>query len=303
MEFSMLSTATHFACPECNRFVLKGSGLCKVCGHEFEAGDQKPCALCLKFKSLRKSHAIPNSSFKKIFNGRQAVVVTDDGEYAKKTNDSWWTEQLCDDCEKFLNKNYDAYSLARLRGDRGGKIPQNEYLTLQDVDFARLYTFFLSVFWRAANSDDPAYRRVFITHQPWNEQIRKYLYAQNQDLIGLLKIATIRLSFLKDMREEKFLKDNCLSEIIPMPFHRLDEKNERVSFCFIMEGFFVEIFTPGLRLSERKTKGIIDIRSIENNKLDCSFVHPYDIPELAKPIFIGVGAGFKKKQKKPKLLK
>jgi len=158
----MLCTTTHFACPECNRFVLKGSGLCKVCGHEFEAGDQKPCALCLKFKPLCKSHAIPNSSFKKIFNGCQAVVVTDDGKYAEKTNNSCWTEQLCHDCETFLNENYDAYSLPRLRGKRGQKIQHTDYLTLLDVDFAKLYTFFLAVFWRAANSDDPAYRAVGI---------------------------------------------------------------------------------------------------------------------------------------------
>jgi len=113
----------------------------------------------------------------------------------------------------------------------------------------------------------------------------------------------VRLSFLKDMREEKILDDKCLSGIIANPFARLDEQNERVSFCFVMEGFFVEILTPGLRLSERKMKGIIDLRSIENNKLDCSFIHPYDIPELAKTIFIGVGTGFKKAKQKSRLLK
>ncbi|CAG0990285.1 hypothetical protein ANRL3_02727 [Anaerolineae bacterium] len=298
----MLSTATHFACPECNRSILKGSGLCKGCGHEFEAGDQKPCALCLQFKPLRKSHAIPDACFREISKGRQAIAVTDDGKYAKKTNDSWWIKQLCDDCETYLNKNYDAYSLARLRGGRGQKIQHNEYLTLQDVDFVKLYTFFLSVFWRAANSDNPAYRCVYIP-QPWNEQIREYVLGQNPDLIGILKIATVRLSFLKDLREEKFLDDNCLSETIAEPFARLDEKNERASFNFIMKGFFVEIFTPGLRLSERKTKGIIDLRCIENNKLDCSFVHPYDIPELAKTIFVGVRPGFKKSKKKSRLPK
>ena len=116
----MSDSQAHFCCPSCNRLALKGSSFCKVCGQEFERGDPKPCALCLEFKALKRSHAIPNSSFQKIFNGRQGIVVSNDVDtYVKRTNDSWKKYQLCDECEQHLNKSYEGYSLLFLRGKKG----------------------------------------------------------------------------------------------------------------------------------------------------------------------------------------
>lgn len=74
------------------------------------------------------------------------------------------------------------------------------------------------------------------------------------------------------------------------PFHRLLHK--RISFFFIMEGFFVEISTPGFGFKERENKGVLNPK---NNILVCPFIHPYDVPEFWQNIGIGMHKGFKKK--------
>ena len=280
---------THFICPGCNRFVLKGSSFCRVCGLEFKPGDKKPCALCLEFKDLKHSHAIPNSFFKELTKGSdgkkglQAIVVTGDSDtYAKRTNESWWTEQLCLDCEQRINQKYEKYCLAHLRGQRGRKIRHDGGITFKEFDLEKLQLFSLSIFWRAANSEHPSYSRVFIP-EPWNDELRKHILDERPVPLGL---ATVKVSHLKDKRKNGIITDKALTEIIMTPFHRL--LNNRISFFFIMEGFLVEISTLW-RFRERQVRGVLNPKQ---NILVCPFIHPYDIPEFRHNIFVGMRKGF-----------
>ena len=260
--------------------------MCQVCGQKFKPSGQKPCALCLKFKDLVLSHAIPNASFKKISKGRQPVIVTANGRHPKGGNESFKTYQLCSGCEKFLNEEYDSYALPRLRGQKGKRILYGEGVTLRGIDLTKLQLFFLSVFWRAANSEHPAYSQVFIP-EPWNNEIRECIL--NKQPVPLV-LSTVRISLIKDQRKEISLNDEALAEIIMEPFHRLFDNN--ISFNFIFEGWFFEIFIPGLGLGERQSTGVINSERI---RLACPFIHPYDIPEFSETIILGIQKDLEKK--------
>jgi len=191
----MLNPLTHFHCPDCNRLVLTGSSLCKVCGQKFKGGVPKPCALCLNFNELKRSHAIPNSSFKKIFRGRHAKIVTNDTETdGNRTNDSWKTHQLCNECEQHLNSSYEGYSLLFLRGEKGKKTESENHISFSELKIEKLQLFFLSIFWRAANSEDEAYREMYIP-EPWNNELREYIYKNQFVPLSLMTVKISRLTF------------------------------------------------------------------------------------------------------------
>lgn len=266
----MLDSETHFSCPNCNSLVLIGSSLCKVCGHTFKCGDPKPCALCLKFKKLKRSHAIPNSSFKKIYNGRQAIFVSGDVKaHGKCTNDSWWKFQLCNECEQHLNKSYEGYSLLFLRGEKGKKIESDGHITFSEVAIEKLQLFFLSIFWRAANSEDLAYRKMYIP-EPWNNQLRQYIDKNQLVPLNLMTVKISRLTYRGKKEGETQIIPN---EIIFKPFCRQLLYN-CFSFCFLLEGFFIEVFMPGHGF---KAKGVINPKK---DILVVPFIDLFDIPEF-----------------------
>jgi len=279
----------HFCCPSCNRLVLKGSSFCKVCGQVFERGDLKPCALCLEFKDLKRSHAIPNSVFKKLFNrgGGQAIVVNNDVEtYAKRTNDSWWEHQLCLGCERHLNESYEEYSLLFLRGKRGKKIEHDRDITFSEVDITKIQLFFLSIFWRAANSEDLAYSHIFIP-EPWNNELREYIFKKQPVPLNLV---TVKISYLTYEGSNGDYSEKVAKGIIPSPFSRRLPYS-RFSFCFLIEGFFIEFFTPGFGF---KRVGVINPKK---NILVVPFIDLLDIPEFVQGITMGIKKGFKEKAK------
>ncbi|MFZ2171945.1 MAG: hypothetical protein WAW61_20175 [Methylococcaceae bacterium] len=255
----------------------------------FERGDLKPCALCLEFKDLKRSHAIPNSVFKKLFNrgGGQAIVVNNDVEtYAKRTNDSWWEHQLCLGCERHLNESYEEYSLLFLRGKRGKKIEHDRDITFSEVDITKIQLFFLSIFWRAANSEDLAYSHVFIP-EPWNNELREYIFKK---LPVPLNLATVKISCLTYKGKMDGDSEKIISGIIKTPFLRIQLYNH-VSFCFLFEGFFIEIFTPGFGF---KREGIINPKK---NVLVVPVIDLFDILEMKEAIKVGIQKGFKDKAK------
>ncbi|GEM_PF-656158 len=280
----MSDSQAHFCCPSCKRLVLKGSSFCKVCGQEFERGDPKPCALCLEFKALKRSHAIPNSIFKKLSDGCQSIVVTNDADtYAKRNNNSWWTYQLCDECEQLLNHSYEKYSLLFLRGEKGKKIEHDDRgITYSEVNIGKIQLFFLSIFWRAANSEDSAYSHVFIP-EPWNNELREFIFKQQPVPLNLV---TVKVSHLRYEGRNGDQSEKVAKGIIPSPFNRR-LLYSRFSFCFLIEGFFIEFFTPGFGFKR------VRVINPKMNILVVPFIDLFDIPELVQGITVGIKKGFK----------
>lgn len=239
----------------------------------------EPCALCLVPSILRKSHAIPNSVFKTIFreNDGKAIIFDDSESNSIGTSqDSWWQYLLCDFCEQKLS-TIEKYSLELLRG--------NSYLTrhesgatISNADLKSLNLFFISIYWRAAASKHPSYSKVY-SPEPLQSQIRNLIYCKSSIPLALV---TAKVSKLIDSTVGGFTEEN-LKEIIISPFFRRIKNG--FSFCFLIEGFFVEIFTPGLKSKFRSKYGILN----ENSRIMMiPNIEVLEIPEVLQLCVAGL---------------
>ncbi|SUJ09782.1 hypothetical protein [Shewanella morhuae] len=244
------------------------------------------CCLCCKENELKNSHAIPDTVFKKIFKGKddsgKSIVVPGGGDNpVHYSSDSWDTLQLCGNCETLLNKNYEDYSIKVLRGALGQFKKHDIGVTFSQINTSKLINFFIAVFWRAANSKHDSYSKVYIP-EPWNKQIGEMLL----DIKTVpLKLATVRLSRLIDYTKNGGFSPQHLRSIVMSPFFRKHDYGH-FSFCFVFEGFFVEIFTPGLKISERKTRGVINKTA---NMIMVPFIDIFDVPEIEECLVKGYG--------------
>lgn len=240
------------------------------------------CKLCFNERELKKSHAIPDSVFRKVFRGNsgKSIVIPGGGdEPVNYSSDSWWMFQLCGYCEALLNSSYEDYSIKVLRGSRGKCKRHENGITFSHILTSKLINFFIAVFWRAANSEHDSYAKVYVPDL-WNKQIGNMLL--NLKTIPQ-KLATVRLSRLIDYTQPCGFSAESLRMIIMSPFFRRHSYGH-FSFCFVFEGFFIEIFTPGLKISERKRAGILRKTS---NMVMVPFIDIFDIPELEECLVAG----------------
>ena len=212
------------------------------------------CKLCNSSSKLLKSHAIPNAVFKKIF--RQ---------------DSWKEEMFCASCEQLFSIEYEKYSLEILRGVQGTYKYHDLGVTFSGVDSKKLNGFFVSVFWRAANSAHPAYEEIHIP-EPWNDQIRNFLLRTQWVPRNLV---SIKLTRLIDYTPCGFSLD-VIKSMIMIPFSRRNEYGT-YSFAFLFEGYFVEIYMPGLKGKDRKQQGVL---GKDKKTLLIPYVDIFKIPEV-----------------------
>lgn len=246
---------------------MKKSGFIKGCNQKFEP-EPKPCALCLEFKTLKKSHAIPDSCFRKIKKNGKAILVSAD-KPVSNTQDSWYEPQLCEDCEKLLSKSYEVYALPVLRETNVKTIKNDKSISFVDIDVQKIQLFFLSIFWRAANSEKSEYECVCLP-EPWNNELRQYILSNKAVPLNLV---TVKISYLTHHGQRSSDNEKALKGMIAMPFYR-EHLYNRFSFCFLKEGFFIEFFTPGFGF---KREGVINPKK---NIITMPFINDFDIPEF-----------------------
>lgn len=242
------------------------------------------CTLCLTAADLRRSHAIPDSVFKRVSkenNGQSIRFDDDDSSLVEYSSDSWWEYQLCSDCEQHLNVNYEQYSLSTIRGGKGkGKFEKHDFgVTFIEIDTLKLQLFFLSIFWRAANSRNEAYQKVYIP-EPWNNELRLHLLKKSR---VPLRFMTVKISRLIDRSSDNGFSLSTLKNFIASPFFR-NLPGRKFSFCFLFEGFFIEIFMPGYTLKQRAARGVINPLS---KIIAVPYLNIFDIPEVLNLLVVG----------------
>lgn len=196
----------------------------------------KLCEMCKSEAVLQSSHAIPDTIFKRILrenSGKLIVVPGGDSTPVHYSSDTWDTEQLCKRCEGLLNTNYENYSIRVLRGKAGVVKKHASGVTFEDVETRKVVSFFISIFWRAANSKHGSYSKVYIP-EPWNDQIRAMLAA---DEVVPRNLATVKISRLFDSTKKNGFTQQNLKSMLVSPFPRRYRRG-CYSFCFILEGFF-----------------------------------------------------------------
>ncbi|MCO7227549.1 hypothetical protein [Pleionea sp. CnH1-48] len=244
------------------------------------------CKLCNEKEELQLSHAVGNSVFKKISrrNSGKVISITSGNEPVAYSNDSWAEHQLCSKCERLLNHEYEDYSLGVLRGRGGTFIKTDAGLSLRNINQHRLIMYFLSIYWRAANSAHPAYKNVLLAERE-SEFLRHAIL--NNSRVSSGKVS-IKISRVLDLSKSKGFTSDAIKQLIVSPFLRINEnyKENKVSVCFMFEGFFIEIFTKALSIKERRIHGVL---SRTQTSLMVPYLNLFDIEEIVDLMVVGYG--------------
>jgi hypothetical protein len=123
------------------------------------------CRLCLKDKLLCNSHIIPEFFFRPTYDEKHRtqeinLKVPNDINLLQK---GYREKLLCDDCEQFINANYELYfnNIWYEKGYKPKKISRKK-ITLPGIDYSKFKLFLLSILWRASISTHKAFSLVNI---------------------------------------------------------------------------------------------------------------------------------------------
>lgn len=215
------------------------------------------CKLCRQMKDICKSHAIPNSFFKKIFrpNNGQGILITEDIEDYTKTQDSWAVHQLCKDCEGLLNREYEAYSISLLRENEGMVVKTAEGVRFNQINANKLYMFFIAILWRAALSDHDYYSKVAFPYQFENKNIAEKMRLSILNN-GPFPVNTVSLKISKIVDSNFGYTELALKDFITAPDFKID--GGKLCVYFAVEGHFIEIYMPGFSYKDRYRMNIIE---------------------------------------------
>ena len=235
------------------------------------------CKLCEQQNDLQLSHAVGDSVFKKIFrkNSGKAISLSDGDYDIVYSCDSWAEYQLCKCCERYLNTEYEQYSLGVLRGNKAKVSKSQLGIYFSDVDLHKLNMYFLSIFWRAANSGHPSYRNAVMLEDD-NNYLKEAIFQNKQVPLNRF---SVKIHRVVDLSPEGGFTDHQLKDVILSPICRIhdNDKINRISICFMFEGFFIEIFMPGLKMKERNQYGVIHK---SKSQLVVPYINIFDIPEM-----------------------
>ena len=241
------------------------------------------CKLCDSHTLLQKSHAIPDSYFRRIFKDKsgKGILISEQNEDITTTSDSWSTFQLCKSCESLINEQYEKYSIALLRNSEN-TVKNNKRIIFKKVDVEKFYMFCISIFWRAALSGHPAYSGAVMPKEFYdngmNGKIKEAIKTGNS--IPTRNIS-LKMSRLKDDTGRWDMKD--LKNLIVPPFHRPYKRTTKVSVNFVIEGFFITFIMPGLPSKFWKSEHII--RKTKNSII-VPFLNIHHDPHLTRIIQI-----------------
>ena len=121
------------------------------------------CALCELDKPLRKSHIVPEFLYAKLYDIKgRAIGIHGQGHLRREFIQKGLREKLlCDDCEQFLNDNYEKY-FKEYWFDKN-PLPQvipAEGVLLRNIDYKAFKLFHLSVLFRCGVARHPTYSAV-----------------------------------------------------------------------------------------------------------------------------------------------
>ncbi|RSN83348.1 hypothetical protein EA770_07070 [Acinetobacter baumannii] len=238
------------------------------------------CLFCLEEKDLKRSHAIGNTIFRRVLkecDKNAAIRISLKEDKLKLSNDSWASKQLCGDCEQFFNQRYEAYSINALRGKveviKKTILPNG--LFFENIDTKKIACYFLSIYWRGAHSSVSEYKELFIK-KGLDEHLIKVFSGKSD----INKLINIRMQRLYD--ETGYSTKEQLETIITTPFAER-KGNNKMSFNFIFEGYFIEIYLGKLGYFDKKKQGFIDVKKdfifmpfkdfLEIKQLEKTFLH------------------------------
>lgn len=232
------------------------------------------CHLCEQLAELCNSHAIPNAQFRPILrqgNG-SAITTTDDAATPiALSSDSWSTDQLCSCCEALMNSEYDSYGISVFKGAVGSIRKTSSGISFGNIDVGRVRMFILSVLWRMSTSVHHSYLNAHLPTE-LKQTLRVALFSRRKYTASKLHV---RVKRLHDSTPKDGFKSEDFRSIVMSPFIR--DHDKYYSICFLLFGFFVQVYIPSIPASERQRKHILAVNS---RVFFAPLVEFVDVPEL-----------------------
>jgi hypothetical protein len=177
-----------------------------------------------------------------------------------------------------LNSSYDEYGIGVLTGQKCSVQRGDSGVTFRKIDRQRFRMFFLSLLWRASISHHENYRNIDLPHN-WENELHAALQSASKVRSSVFTVAIYRL---RDSTAGGFSVDG-LRSLIAAPFGRAFDRS--ISICFVIYGFFVEVFLPRLPARFSYQPGVL----AGNTPV---FFAPYleimDVPELVSLMVSGL---------------
>lgn len=227
------------------------------------------CLYCEEYEELKRSHTINRTFFSQLLKScaetNAARVISLSSEIIRNSNDNWTDYLLCNCCESYFNQYFDGYGANALRGRIEGQtvLETKNCVIYQNIDSSKIILYILSLYWRGAKSRHPSYQ-FLVTSDGIHNYLKNTLKSRRLES----KYFNVKISVLYDSfgaTNKETIKHMMIS-----PFRRIYEQHDAFSFCFLFEGFFIEIFFGRLRYSMKK-KGewlVPNVRYMRCEKLD-----------------------------------
>lgn len=240
--------------------------------------NEPSCALCQEEKELKNSHIFPNSVFRRIKNAGSggSLILFDDNpdSLVRRSQDSWSEHLLCASCEAVIS-NYEKLGLEVLRGANPYRISErSDGVVLGGHEHQIFKLFLVSLLWRAAASSLPQFAKVVLPSR-CEQQARIALLGRKPLHSRRIGCRVARLTDPTPSSRGRFSPES-LRQLIVSPIPRLDDKLDHYSYLFILEGYALEFFVPGIPLLLSSSPGIY--RS--SAAFFVPFLSIFDIPEL-----------------------
>jgi hypothetical protein len=240
------------------------------------------CRLCEEQRELCLSHALPESAFRLALrecSGKAITITGDEATPVQYSSDTWDVGLLCSACEDKLNKGYDAYGIAVLKG-HVGEVRRNDLgITFSGIDRQRLRMFCLSVLWRVSVSHHNSYSNIDLPFQ-WEQELHRALQQGSKVRGSMYTVAIYRL---RDSTPEGFSYES-LRSLVTAPFARRF-KEGFISVCFVFFGFLIEIFLPKLPQRFMKRPSVL---TGSNPVFMAPFQEILEVPELLNLMVTGL---------------
>ena len=227
-----------------------------------------------------KSHSIPKSFFKKTKDNGKCILFqnglkTQSGSFDPKEF------MLCENCEKFLSRTYEAYGTRVLKNYKHTE-KYHDHIVLNHLNYNKFYLYLMSILWRASISKATYYSDVNLGHGI--EDILRTSILKQTTWLGnsnsfkldhFIRISIYRISDSSGNVCDKIIK-GVLSNICR--YQALNNTN--VTYYWICDGFIIFYYlyinedihiTRALKLPSQLTHGslqkIYKLEISENNIL------------------------------------
>lgn len=245
------------------------------------------CALCLECKTLRKSHIIPNAVFRRIkqANNTGQIIQFDDADHSLicRSQDTWQEYLLCADCEQVIS-SYERYGLELLRSRARDSVNEHAAgITFRAHHYPRFKLFLTSLVWRASVSRQPIFAKAQLLVE-CEEAARESLL--NGKAMASLRLGC-RIHRLIDSTGTAnggFDLEN-LRQIVISPIPRWHDGHRYYTLLFLLEGFLLEFFVPGVPYKQANQRGVHRDSAILFAPNKCIFT----VPEMVNLLISGHG--------------